>query len=782
MSVIEIKRIGVIGLFAVTAFLAASSGTTSDRALLSNVQAAQTSAGVLERSQDDPTAWWWYHGVSPDRVSQLITTNQARLVAIKVEQSSPSLLLAVAMVANQGPYNKAWWWYYGQTAGELGNLLSTNNARLIDLEPYDAGGQVRFAAVMVSNTGSDAKAWWWYHGISTAQISELVQQNSARLVDLDTYLVGGERQYSVVMVSNTGADARAWWWYFNVTSDQISGFTQANNARLIDIERHDSSTGTFSVVMEACPCPSWWVYYNITESRIGELAAQNGARIVDVEPYQVGSSKLFAVIMINNSGDITERVGEALRSRTDGTVGLYLKEVNGPVLAALQERFVFEPASTIKVIVHLHAMREIQAGRARFDDAVNVLSINGCDPPVDTGDEQLSAAIKEMMRVSDNLRTAALRLKFTDAAINTTASNAEMTNTRLDPRHVLGFCGGENPNQATLADLGHLYENVANGTLLSGTARENFYYLMAGREMYLEVGHDFTGVWPKISAVVDQAASDLGKQAMAQSFKDQIRWNHKAGGLGLSSGPNTGQNLSIGGWVRLPSCTGTAFAERRYVYGDFVSRASDGDRAFDALMSGVRELLRDPIYDALRTWGTCTASPLPAPAPPVAPTRAPSPVPPSGPTPVPPPRPAPEPPPTSTVIPPTPPQPPAPPPAPVQPSLDRPPCTASNLVLGRAGDPGAIGFAFEQQRQECTLRDSPRPPIILPVAPEVVTAPERAVLIIKQRTRSTADECTVDDDTHVLDLDVQLSPEELADLAAALPDLALEVCALGESP
>ena len=50
--------------------------------------------------------------------------------------------------------------------------------------------------------------------------------------------------------------------------------------------------------------------------------------------------------------DITSRVGELLRNGTDGTKGLYLKEVGGPVLASLEENWVFEPASAMKAVHH----------------------------------------------------------------------------------------------------------------------------------------------------------------------------------------------------------------------------------------------------------------------------------------------------------------------------------------------------------------------------------------------------------------------------------------------
>ena len=161
-----------------------------------------------ERSQSDPTAWWWLTGVTPAQVNQLIVDNGARIVDIEVEQTSPTLLLSVAMVKNSGAYAKGWWWYYNVSKATLDASIVQNVARIIDLEAYEVNGSVRYAAVMVPNTGDEAKSWWWYIGATTAFISDKVVQNNARIVDLETYLVNGSRKYAAVMIRNTGGDQR----------------------------------------------------------------------------------------------------------------------------------------------------------------------------------------------------------------------------------------------------------------------------------------------------------------------------------------------------------------------------------------------------------------------------------------------------------------------------------------------------------------------------------------------------------------------------------------------
>src|SRR3954451_5503028 len=308
----------------------------------------QEQAALAETLNTTPTGWWWYYGVTPAQLSSLVSANNARIVSLQVEQVSP-LLFTVAMVSNTGSYGKAWWYYYGVTAAQLSANLGANNARLVSLDAYDSGGTTLFAAVMISNTGADAKGWWWYYGVTTSQIATLVQQNNARLVDFRSYVTGGVTRYAVVMIPNTGADAMAWWWYFGVTGSQVGNLLQQNNAFLISIEPADASGSTFNVVMQQEPGGFlWWWYYGLDAAGLGDRLSQNGARLLDVKTYFVGGARRFAAVMVNNSNAATTRVGQILRSGTDGETGLYLKQVGGGVQAALQEDRIFEPASSIK--------------------------------------------------------------------------------------------------------------------------------------------------------------------------------------------------------------------------------------------------------------------------------------------------------------------------------------------------------------------------------------------------------------------------------------------------
>ena len=328
--------------------------------------AITTPSAPNARSSDDrdnstPTAWYIWAHQTPSQVTDTINLGY-RLVDIYVESFSPSYRFTGVYVANTGTYATAWWWYYGVDETTLNDALTDNNARLTSLKAYDiGGGQIRFTAVMISNTGADATAWWWYYNATPAAITDLINDNEARLTQIHAYQTGGQTRYAVVMVDNTGTAGKAWWWYLNASPAAVSSLVQTNNARLVDMDI-DPVTGNLNVIMNSCAsgCPYWWWYVGIPEGQLLDVVNQNGARVIDVNDYPGCGSTCYDVILINNSNAITTRVGEMLRSGTDGTKGLYLEEVGGSVLANLMNDYVFEPASALKVGVHLHTILQIR--------------------------------------------------------------------------------------------------------------------------------------------------------------------------------------------------------------------------------------------------------------------------------------------------------------------------------------------------------------------------------------------------------------------------------------
>lgn len=585
----------VIGWLAALAVALAACGDLTPADALGE----QQQPALAETLNTTPTGWWWYYGVTPAQLSSLVSTNNGRIVSLQVEQASP-LLFTVAMVSNTGSYAKGWWYYYGVTAAQLSANLTANNARLVSLDAYDSGGTTLFAAVMISNTGADAKGWWWYYGVTTAQIGTLLQQNNARLVDFRSYVTGGVTRYAVVMIPNTGADAMAWWWYFGVSGAQVGSLLAQNNAFLISIQPADAAGSTFNVVMEQQPGALWWWYYGLSASDLGDRLSQNGARLLDVKTYFVNGARKFAAIMVNNSNAETSRVGQILRGGTDGETGMYLKQVGGGVQAALQDSRIFEPASSIKILIGLHAMRQVDAGTSSLGQSVVVYAppaSGSCPTSTITGTEPMGNAILAMLENSDNQRTKAMIDTYGMAAINQTAAAIGLTGTHLN--HYPG-CGGPPANQLTLADAGTIYEGIATGALLSSTNRPNLYSRMPAQ------AGDFTGIVSSVNAIIDAEAPAFALNATEISqFKTRLLTHYKAGGYTLCPTGPCFEYRSVAGSAEIPQCTRGVIGSRTYVWGIFIDGASSGTAADNTFNAAKAEPLREPVRAALSSWAAC---------------------------------------------------------------------------------------------------------------------------------------------------------------------------------
>jgi hypothetical protein len=566
-------------------------------------------APVIFTSSDDrenatPTAWWVYSGQTVTDVVNVITNDNARIVDLSIDPSVTPRRFTVTYVQNTGTYAKSWWWYYDVDGTTLSNALTTNNARLISLKAYDiGGGQIRFAAVMISNTGADGKTWWWYYNQTVTEVSNLLTTNNARLVQVNSYVTGGQTRYAVVMISNTGADAKSWWWYVNATVPNIVTYLNTNQARLIDLDQ-DPTTGNFNVVMESCAtgCPLWWWYVGSTGQQLLDNAAQDGSRVIDLNSYSGCGGTCYAYLMINNSNDITSRVGEMMRDGTDGVKGLYLKEVNGPVLANLEGGYVFEPASTIKAVLHVYAMHQVENGAAHLTDNITkyVPPVSGsCPGNTPNGTESLNTALGEMMRHSDNTRTREISDTFGVNNIINYAHGFGMNNTHIN--HIIG-CGGPIPNQTTLDDLGTLYEKVANGTLLNPTNRSTFYSLMAGKAQYQLEGYDWTGLWSTdIPKIINEEAPVGMPGVLTQTFMNQMNLAYKAGNYKIcgSTCATYVDHVSIAGWAQIPFCSGGTTTSKQYVFGVFIYNSTSDTTSSNTFNATKSELLREQIHAGL---------------------------------------------------------------------------------------------------------------------------------------------------------------------------------------
>lgn len=566
--------------------------------------AGPLAGGVDDRDNTTPTAWWIYTGQTATDVSNFLTANNARIVDLEADTTVSPFRYTVTYVENTGAYNTSWWYYLDVDAATLSADLTANDARLIVLKAYDTGTEIRFFAVMVSNTGADNKTWWWYYGQSVSDISTALTANNARLVQVNSYSTGAGTRYAVVMISNTGADARAWWWYAGASPSDIGAHLSANNARLIDID-YDEASATYNAIMVGCSssCPDWWWYYSLSGADLLPTIFQDGARPIDFSAVPCGGNTCFTVALINNSNAETTRVGDLLRGNTDGTVGLYLKQVGGPVLANLMDSSTFEPASTLKIATHLYTFRQLQAGTVTLDTTITKYvppATGSCPGNTPDGTESISLADQEMMWHSDNTRARELNDYFGVANVNAMLSSIGLSHTSIN--HVFG-CGGPVENATTLDDLGSLYEGVANGTLLDPSWLGLYLDHMAGKGQFSHEGYDWTGLWSTdLPAIIDQEAPAGMSAAAKASFLAHMNLAYKAGNYKIclnSDCSSYKDHISIFGWASIPACSGDS---TQYVFGVYIYNASSDTNSSNAFNLTKAELLRGPIQAGLANW------------------------------------------------------------------------------------------------------------------------------------------------------------------------------------
>lgn len=542
-----------------------------------------------DRDRQTPTGTFWAPGQSAAEVTTLINDGW-RLTDLEIESTSP-WRFTVTAVPNSGAYAKAWWYTYGVTQAQLSATLATNNARLIDVETYDDNGTIRYAAIMISNTGADAKAWWWFVNQTSAQVTTNVNANNGRLTCLDRYSTGAGDRFTTVMISNTGADARSWSYYYGLSALTLANTVSSTGFRIYGLERNGPDN--YDVILMQDTGFGWWWAHDLTSSALTEMLQQNIGRIIDVERHFTLAGNRYNVVMVDNANTLEKAVRQKFYGAANGALGDYgffLTEINGPVLASMRPDTVFEPASTMKTLYHVHAMRRVLNGTVSLTTQINKPS--SCGVPGSA--QPLSALLRTMMENSDNMSTLAVSNYFGLTSIDATANVLGMPST--DINFTIGCEGPDNENQMTLRDLAQLHEQVANGYL--GSQRDTFYDLMAENLSFPSWGTD------DLEFRINSYAITLGLPTeIRNAFKDELRMAYKPGGIGWNTGTQH-YYYAEGGWMRVPFKSATGVLQpREYAFGvfnyDFATQEFSGR---NAMCDAELELVWDRIKAAMDTW------------------------------------------------------------------------------------------------------------------------------------------------------------------------------------
>ncbi|HUR48070.1 MAG TPA: serine hydrolase [Acidimicrobiales bacterium] len=314
---------------------------------------------------------------------------------------------------------------------------------------------------------------------------------------------------------------------------------------------------------------------------------------------------------------------DSMAGSVGGTGGFYLKAVGGPVLLDSNETYVHDPASAIKVLGHLHAMREVQAGRDdlwgsftsfRYPSSRNSggdpSSPNLCPAAEDEVQanretEPLQFGLAKMMQVSDNRATRGVVLRYGLPALNALAKSLGMSQTKWD-QDLVG-CGyeGDKRNALTPVDIGKLYEAVASGRVLDSKRTGEFWSLMASQPVRRG---------DHLLEIIQDEARKLGKPAAIGPVAERLVRRFKGGSYNICGDLLCVTHLvirEIDGVASIPFKVGGAVQMRDFVFSSFIADAQavcleypcpKADEIQAGMYLGADELLRSVIRSALQTW------------------------------------------------------------------------------------------------------------------------------------------------------------------------------------
>jgi hypothetical protein len=637
------------GLLAATAAFTAHANP-ADRVGGIDALALDTNSLTNDQAINVPTAWWTYTNQTPAQVSALVSSLGARITELSVESvSSGTPRFAVRLVRNSGAYaaTGGWWWYFGLTAADVTSRLNANTARLIEIEPYDiGGGNIRFAVVMVKNTGTAARSWWWLHGTTASTIKTFTDQGR-RLIDLDSYTVGGTKRYTAVFVANTGADNKAWQYFYNQTTSGVASKVSAFNGRVVKLDRQ--ADGTYNFIQHrntGSDASSWWYRYGFTSmGAANNYANQLASRPVSITSYLNSSGqRRYDAAFIDNANSATRRMRNVYGKTfldgngnpTRGIFAAHLKQVGGSTLVNLNNARQAETASALKALHLLHGMKQVQLGTTTLGSAFTYYEYSASagkdacpDPSLESNANKrtnynFEKGLDEMMSISDNRTTRGVVLRYGMSAINATGAAAGLSGTAI--RHNIGCAyrnlsnGKYDPpnlrNNTTAADLARIYESVWLSSSLNSTN--------SARAEFLESANPRNGAYDSLQAIINAEAAALGKSStVATQFGAAVKRWSKGGSYGTclpNSAGDCGQQVTIrsaAGLIEFPFRSGGVAAPRVYSYANLISDVpvtcwEDSNPAFvscpsetnyvNAYSAAQPELFREIVRAGLQTW------------------------------------------------------------------------------------------------------------------------------------------------------------------------------------
>lgn len=586
--------------------------------LASVLAAPAIAAPALPQSHTDltePVSWECFDNLTVPEVLTLVNQGY-RLVDLNHARAF-SLVDTYSGVAvrNQGSYGKAWWWYVGITATQVDQFLAQNNARLIDIEPKFTSTGMRYAAIMIANTGADrADQHGWHTNFTAAGVSSWVANNPGRrIIDIQAYDVGQAERFSFVWVSNTGNLSSPWWIYLNRTRTEVAFGLFLNLARTVSISHgYASDRMTAIMVPEDGQFSRWFTGLGLRDAQI--IAEQYGARVIDFEPYYASNGgPFFSVVTRENGGAFKRSVIDSMRSylQDDERSGflsrpLFLSSVLPPGYALSLSDFEHEPADALALARHYTVLDAVNLGADTLDGTILEFpggpdrcdSVNFSSPSVPrTLRELVVRLMRERIRVAD----ATLELHYPPSAVESTIAGL---GPQISMNHRPTCYSGPQYNSASLNDFVSIFGAVDSGAI---GAQDVEFYAAMNRDT------DFgSGAYNTASVLADELQSSSLSSAERAAFASYVNVA-QARGDSIQAGPVNGTTRAFRctvARVQIPTRQGCQINLATDIFGAFVHGARSEQDAANAVGEGLAVLFRERVRRAIDTWESASCVPF----------------------------------------------------------------------------------------------------------------------------------------------------------------------------
>jgi len=437
--------------------------------------------------------------------------------------------------------------------GDLIADAGADDKRIIEIDRYSVGiGDTRFRAVMIDDDGDASKPWAAASGLTPAGIAAFLGADS-RPIDIEPL---GSGEYAVVAIANTGVGQSDYKLHYAQTEAELRAGLSQDGHRPIDVERDGGAWTAISVPEASTP----WAWFPVLSEAELQGVATNGARVYDLER----SGESFSALVFDPNQPLSGLSARAEQAGSGwGTAphGFYYRGLGagGQVYAANHERLMFDPASAIKFLVAVYAMRQVELGNASLSDPVPWGGAPNCAPPQTTS---LEDAIAAMMKVSDNNATIGLIDHFGSAQIHGFAEAAGFPDTVIT-----GCVNGV--REWTLDEASRFYEAASNGTLISAESWEKLITLMNAGKLL--------GVSPQQLQAV---AVEVGRGGHTNAFTAAARIVFKGGSFDgcppapAACSPSIVVNRTLAGVAYIPYWENGQIVTRPLFFGVFLDVAS----------------------------------------------------------------------------------------------------------------------------------------------------------------------------------------------------------------